>query len=376
MSDRTPTVRGRLGLVALVLFVAAAGAACTPPAGTLMHPPRMGPVDHRLSVTLSVAPVVDRRPAIEHEGSSPSLRFIIPLVFYWHWQSRGSYVTNDHLASPAAPMELTQLLQGYLSATGAFGGVTVGGPADFVLETEIVHLYASAYQASEVIVAGGGSSSSASSSASVSQRSFAPYGNAVVLFKLWDTRGGNRRLVWSRHVRGNAQGRPGPPVVIQRQMSPVVREATADLLQKGTYHVVRAVERAARAGESIETHARRFATELAQGKLVFIIARVDRLREKTELVALLAPSGTIAGPAAVAPNYVPPISRPGDWVLSRLRADGTIMSTAEYQALARTLAPHFELRRVDDVVNYHYFGPRRGAVGAVLPALVAPSATR
>ena len=49
-------------------------------------------------------------------------------------------------------------------------------------------------------------------------------------------------------------------------------------------------------------------------------------------------------------------SRPGDWLLSRVTAEGVQLSPEGYDAFARSLAGRYDLRQVDDATHYHFFG--------------------
>jgi hypothetical protein len=94
-----------------------------------------------------------------------------------------------------------------------------------------------------------------------------------------------------------------------------------------------------------------------------VVQRVSKRRSATELLTIAHPAGRVINHQVVH-NAGVPIGRPGDWLLSRERPDGTLMPYREYAALAAWLARSYDLRRVDEVYHYHFFGKRRDAPSA------------
>jgi hypothetical protein len=357
--------------IAALALCLSLGCATLPP-GTLMHAPANPQLASGGPWTIAVAPPRDARPAIEREGDSPHTRFFFTLIFFWWIEKRGSWVTSDYSASPNAMPELAQLAATYLQRTGAFRGVVAGGPADFVLEADVLHLYATYYEARRtiVIINPGDKSSGPDYHQSTAQVAFAPYGNAVIRYRLYDTRNGQRRLVWQRTVTGSAQLPPANDAT--RLMPVVVRDAAVQALTAMALHVTRAVEEYAPPPFDPAAWTAAAEGQIRAGQLQFVVERHAVRRTASELLVIDAASGRVAG-HRLATNAATPIGRPGDWMLSRERPDGTLMPYVEYAALANFLARHYDLRRVDEMYHYHFFGQ----VGhAAVERRVAPVAAR
>jgi hypothetical protein len=326
------------------------------PAGSLLHPPANPPLAAGGPYTIAVAPPKDSRPVIEHEGDSPHTRFFFTLVFFWWIDKRGSWVTSDHAVSPNAPAELAQLTAGYLERTGAFRAVVASGPADFLLESEILHLYATFYEARRTVVVvnpGDRSGQNASYNQTTSKVAFAPYGNAVIRYSLFDTRGGQKHLVWQRTVTGTGQSPPLHDVTPALRF--LVRDAAMRALGAMALYLTRAVEEYAPPPFDAAAYTAAIDAQQRQGQLQFVVERHAARRTASELLTIDALSGRILT-HRIAPNVATPVGRPGEWLLSRERSDGTLMPYGEYAALASFLSRAYDLRRVDEIYHYHFFG--------------------
>ncbi|HEY3355245.1 MAG TPA: hypothetical protein VGQ83_18475, partial [Polyangia bacterium] len=215
--------------LAALALLGSLGCATLPP-GTLMHTPGNPVLASGGPYTIAVTPPRDSRPVLERQGDSPHTRFFFTLIFFWWIEKRGSWVTSDYSCSPNAMPELGQLTGAYLQRTGAFRAVVPGGPADFVLESEVMHLYGTFYEARRtvVVVNPGDKGRGADYHQSTSKVAFAPYGNAVIRYRLYDTRRGARSLVWQRTVTGSAQLPPADDSTPNLRF--VVRDATVQAL--------------------------------------------------------------------------------------------------------------------------------------------------
>ncbi|HEY3352740.1 MAG TPA: hypothetical protein VGQ83_05795, partial [Polyangia bacterium] len=120
-------------------------------------------------------------------------------------------------------------------------------------------------------------------------------------------------------------------------------------------YVTRALEEYAPAPFDAAAHAAALDAQLRAGQLQFVVERHSVRRTASELLVVDAGSGRILA-HKLAQNAATPIGRPGDWMLSRERPDGTLMPYVEYAALANFLAGHYDLRRVDEIYHYHFFG--------------------
>jgi hypothetical protein len=325
------------------------------PPGTLMHQPINGALVQRPTFSIAVALPVDKRPAVEHLGEHPKTHFFFTLLFLWWIEKRGNWVTDDYFCSPKAMPELQQLAGTYLQRTRAFNKVLLGqGRADFLLESEVIHLYGTYYEARRTVVAiteagkgGGGYEQSTEKAA------YAAYGNAIIRYRLYDTRGGGRRLVWQRSVNGTAQLPPSEDS--RRILGLAATEATRAALTSMASLLTRALQDVSPEPFDAVAYTRLLEESSAKGALRFVIDRASTLRTASEMLTLEHPSGRIVEHRIVH-NTSLPIGRPGDWYLSRERPDGSLMAYAEYAALADYLCRFYELRRVDEVYHYLFFG--------------------
>jgi hypothetical protein len=331
---------------------------CTPPPpGSLLHPVSNVRLSQEPKYTIAVAPPVDRRPTVEREGSSPETNFFFTLIFIWWSEKRGNWVTDDFLCSPRAMSELFDLEAAYLRRTGVFTAVHQGkAAADFLLESEVIHLYGTYYEARRTIVAISKDSLGGSYEQSNEKTAFAGYGNAVIRYRLFDTRQGQPQLVWQTSELGTAQL---PPDEDNRTVIGLVaRQATQRALTSLALHLTNAVQDYARSTFDPfdrKAYLKTLEQQAAAGALQFVIGRASRNRTASELLTIAHPAGRIAGHRIVN-NTTLPVGRPGEWLLSRERVDGTSMPYVEYATLANFLARFYELRRVDEMYHYHFFG--------------------
>ena len=98
---------------------------------------------------------------------------------------------------------------------------------------------------------------------------------------------------------------------------------------------------------------------------VFAIERMSRYRDFLERVFVDTAGGRVVRHEIMpAPDRY--ASRPGEWLLSRVTAEGIELSPEGYEGFARALAGRYDLRQVDDAAHYHFFG----VLGTAAPAAV------
>jgi hypothetical protein len=328
--------------------------ACPAPrlkSGTLMHPVRERPLARSARFSVSVAMPTDRRPAIERKGDTAHTTALIFLGLFAYYTERGNRITDDRALSPALTQELHTLTRRYLAQSGVFTHVrSAGKQADFLLTTDVLHLYGSQYQARSFMAGGGANNHSSSYSAA----GFGVYGNVVLRCRLYDLRSGKKHFFWERYVVGTAKS--GAASVSETTAhGDAARLATRDALARLTRVVGGAVRRYAPAPFDGKTYRGSLARQRQSRRLRFIVQRLSPDRSKTEFLTIDDASGAAIG-RSVERTRGTSFGRPGDWMLSRRRLDGSAMPLTEHASLARFLANDYDLRRVDDIHHFHYFG--------------------
>jgi hypothetical protein len=294
---------------------------------------------------------VDKRPAIEHEGDSIGTSFFFTIGMVTHWSRRGNYITDDPAASSNMPSELHTGMIEALRAANVAKTVVPNGNTEFLLETEVEHLYGTHYATNDgtVVIVNTSSRNAASTfgSVGVGSRAYASYGNVILHAKLYDRRSGQASPVWEETVSGVGQQAPEKNHIIATQTA--LREAFADAMATLSVRVGAALDRLQR-GPSGPNYA-----IVGQLPPAFMIERISRYRSFLERVYVDTATGRVLR-HEVLPNADPALARPGEWLLSRRSPEGLVLSPEAYESYARALALRYDLRRVDDAYRYHFFG--------------------
>jgi hypothetical protein len=328
--------------------------------GTLYGPEiQASPVARRPQVDLVIPEIVDARPKEEHEGATVATRLFVFFLFGVHIRREGNFVTNDQTASPNATSELRSLAVQSLKAAGVARDVRGDGPAPFELRLAVEHLYGTHFAANKQTIVVVSSRQSTDAVVDVHAHNYAGYGNVTLRAELVDRRSGAARVVWSERVTGYAQRPAGEDRVGEVQVA--LRLAVADALRTLGQRVGAALDRL-QVGPSGPPMV------LASGSAmpaVFAIERMSRFRDFLERVFVETGSGRVVRHEIIpAPDRY--ASRPGDWLLSRVTAEGANLSPEGYETFARALAGRYDLRQVDDAAHYHFFG----VLGTAPPAVV------
>lgn len=340
----------RLGLIALCTTAWLAIGCAEVQVGTLRGlPVRLGPLGPSAGATLVVSTPVDRRPEVERTGDAVRMRTFLTIGVVTHWSRRGNYVTDEQASTPNAAAELQAGAIEALRAARVARWVGVSGQADFTLQTDIVHLYATHFGASQGTVFVAGSRRASTTGVFAGSRNFASYGNVVIGARLIDHRGPAPFTVWQEQVSGFGQEPPAEDELGAAQAA--IREAASDALATLAVRVAAALDRL-RVGPSGPSY------ELSgQLPAVFLIERVSRYRNFVERVYIETDTARVLR-HEIEPLADPAFARPGDWLLSRKTAEGITLSPSSYLAYSRTLASKYDLRTVDDVQRLHFFGAR------------------
>jgi hypothetical protein len=326
--------------------------------GTLRGPEPTAPTPAHPQITLHVNPVRDARPAEEHEGASVRTSFFLFFLFGVHIKREGNYITNDFAASPNAAAELHTLAVENLASKGVAKKVTATNAGDFDLQLTIEHLYGTHFAANKQTIVVVSSNNSTDAVVDVKSHNYAAYGNVTLKAELIDKREGAPKTVWTEHVTGYAQ-RPAEKERV-REVQFAVQLATADALATLSQRVGAALDRLS-VGPSGPPMV------LTAGfPPVFAIERMSRLRDFLERVYIETATGRVVR-HEISPAPDRYASRPGDWLLARVTAEGVALSPEGYQAFAKSLATRYDLRQVDDAAHYHFFG----VLGTAPPATVS-----
>jgi hypothetical protein len=304
---------------------------------------------------MSLAPIVDARPREEIDGRRPGITALVFFLVGLYASSRGNYVTDAYESAEDAPRDLSTVAANALASSGLANPVAAAG--DFELKLTIEHLYATNFQAHKgwVIILSGRSSSTVAGDSKGHE--YATYGVATLRAELVDHRGGRAVTVWSEHVDGFSQRPPGSTDPHGERRA-AVDLAVSDALATLTQRAGAALDRLG-AGPSGAPMV------IASGGALppfLAIERQSRYRDFFERVYIEPATGRVVS-HEVGPARDRYQSRPGDWLLSRVTAEGVMLSDEGYEAYARALAARYDLRKVDDLAHYHFFGVRGVAEG-------------
>ncbi|MBI5480972.1 MAG: hypothetical protein HY906_19085, partial [Deltaproteobacteria bacterium] len=330
-------------------------AACGPPPANLRVIPGEPFAYRPTGKTIMVAPPVDRRPLPEVEGASTEVKHVIFVGLGFTVVTRGSDVTSRSDFVPNAWQELHQSIIDQVHSTRLFSDVKVQGTADYVLETEVLHLLASKYRMFMGLFLYGGAVADA--------KHFLPQATATLRFRLKDSRG---RVVGEKVVNGSQNGEVGD-IMVGMHLLP--RRALEQALRLGRSLVASWIAEDVYAAVPAATHYDDFERAHGQGHS-FLVHLVSEDRSSTQLVHVECPSGKIVKTSEV--TNLPVVGRPGQWLVSPFDENGMRLPGSVYDALTRHLAQHFVLHRIDQIAAYHYFGERTGQEAPAAPA--APAA--
>jgi hypothetical protein len=334
----------------LVLLAVLVGCGGRVQQGTLRGP-EIQPVTvpRRPQISIAVPAIADLRPEDEHKGDSVKTRLFIFFGVGVHIRREGNFITDDFAASPAAATELRQLAIQTLAASGVAKKVTASGGADFELRLSMEHLYGTHFAANKQTIVVVNSKNSSDAVVDVHAHNYAGYGVVTLKADLVDMRSGTPNVVWTEHVPGYAQRPAGENRVAEVQVA--VQLAVADALHTLSQRVGAALDR-------LEVGPSGPPMVLASGSplpTIFAIERMSRFRDFLERVYIETGSGRVVRHEIMpAPDRY--ASRPGDWLLSRVTAEGANLAPEGYERFARSLANRYDLRKVDDVAHYHFFG--------------------
>jgi hypothetical protein len=306
--------------------------------------------------SLRVDEPVDLRPVQEREGRTPELRAWVPLLVHEYQAVRGQWVSGDSYYDEQAWNQLHTSLLGAVESSALFVQVTNNGAADYVLESEVLHLTCASYSAQTthyvlvyvVVVAG-------YVPIPVVDRVFLPQATAVLRLRLRDAQG---TVVGERVVRGAVVGglptRPDPWTGASVNPSQLTREALRAALHNARSQVSSWIM-AHEARERSPARARADLQGLHTAGHTFLVQAVDWDRRGTTFAELACPSGQELRRFHV--EGVPVVGDPGEWLVSPMDEGGVKLPLVDYDALTRHLDQEgFALQRAGHIAAYRYLG--------------------
>jgi hypothetical protein len=313
------------------------------------------------SSTLAVAPLRDLRSAAEREGGDVDHQvavWVVPLwivnILGYHHTWSGSHAleaTSEQIVKGA-----TWGLRHHLQATGCFDEVIEeSGGANYVLETEILHCSASAFERGHTNTLGAlvlvGSGAATGSNKSRTTLTLI-HGTASLRLRLRDSAG----RVLAKRVVSNAVLRfPGAKGIEPYRVAQCAKAALSGALIKSVNVVASWVQELRLRGLPPAEIRRRARTSFAD-EPSFLLSCLEEDRVRTTFCRLRWPDGLILSTWRA--DGIPPVGRPGEWLLSPYDQHGLRIPRRLYSERARLLSERFRLRRVDEFSSYHYFGPR------------------
>lgn len=307
--------------------------------------------------TVFVAEPTDRRPQEEIEGDEPGLRSVVPIILgvvnIIYTTKRGNEVTGNERFSEGALREVHRSLSDFVRSTGLFADVRPAKPADYVLETEVLHLAGRRYEARYrapgfilIVVPVGGFIGGAEFGRG--EVEFLSHATAALRLRLRD---GSGRLVGESVVTNAVLGHPD-----QERPEKLVPDALRGSLARARALVASWVLEDAHRNEQGPELAR-FCDEDHRKGHTFLAHAVDQDRTGVVFAEIACPSGKVRRTRRV--DGVPLVGRPGEWLVSPLDENGVRYPTPVYDGLTRHLSRYFVLHRTDELAVYHYFGRRQ-----------------
>ncbi len=357
MSHRAVFAKGGL-LLGLPVALGLLAAGCSSSRVLELAPSDRVPLELGEPQRVAVLPPTDARPRVEREGRTPKvIDRSVPFVGGVNIE-RGSDVSSDGDLGGDPLAALGATLRGYVGSidgvttsddvTGAGGEDAVSG-ADYVLETEVLHLEAGAYRARRELKA---PVIGWIVNPDLEER-YLPTANVVLRLRL---RSADGRFQAARVVNASVLGGPDDADEPGALVAGATRAAAHEARQLTASWLARAEAGARTAGLPVagRSASAPSTTGDAQGtsflvhavdvnRLGVVLARIDR--ETGDVVWIERREG------------LPLIGPPGVWHLAPFDEHGVLLPPAEYDALSRELAERFVLQRIDQLTVYRYLGP-------------------
>jgi hypothetical protein len=300
------------------------------PADLLDAQPALGSFKTPRACTITVGAVQDARPDVERvegaEGTTPSMRYFLPLLLWFQWETSGPRYTRPDLYAG----NLLQDLQTVIGRTIDESALCAGGGPNFELTPTLHHYSGLSYEKSMAFVSYGGGA--------FIQYAHFPVGQVELEMVL--SREGQRvgalrlgeRYLFNPGDRGNstshaAVGGAAPAIDQGRKIAP--RIALERLLMQVPDGLDRVL--AEQPGAVVRE---------ATGS--FLVVRLTREYDFQEEMLIETATGRIITDQVVR-RRLPVLGSPGEWVVAPLDAAGRWMSAAEYRAFVAQLARRYRL---------------------------------
>lgn len=306
---------------------------------------------------VAVLPPTDARPRVEREGRTRKvIDRSVPFVGGVNIE-RGSDVSSDGDLGGDPLAALGATLRAYV---GSVDGVILpddvdgvgeddAGGADYVLETEVLHLEAGAYRSRRELKA---PVIGWIVNPDLEER-YLPTANVVLRLRL---RSADGRFQAARVVNASVLGGPDDADEPAALVAGATRAAAHEARQLTASWLARAEAGARTAGLPVagRSASAPSTTGDAQGTS-FLVHAVDVNRLGVVLARIDRATGDVVW--IERREGMPLIGPPGVWHLAPFDEHGVLLPPAEYDALSRELAERFVLQRIDQLTVYRYLGP-------------------
>lgn len=314
----------------LLLALALAGCVKPVPVDILTMRPATGRFGTPRACTLSVDAVVDRRPAVEQtpdsDGSTPALRYLVPLLLINFWETSGPRYANPELYAHDMLPDLKTLLGRTLDASGLCAGA---GPG-LSLRPTLQHYYGLSYEKTLGVAGFGGGTSSV--------YAFFPAAQVVVDLELLQNGAVLDRVTLSERYLFNdrdvemstpAGTTSGSPLAIAQARTQAPKLALERLLLQVPDAVDRMLSRVP--GATIPP---------AEGS--FLVVRLTREYDFQEEMRIETATGRIITDRVVR-RRLPVLGAPGEWVVAPIDAAGRWLDPSAYARLVAQLGGTYKV---------------------------------
>lgn len=296
--------------------------------------------------SVQVGPIVDRRPIYETEDFDQSgFRYFVPALIWWQWSTAGPIFANPKHYD----LDLLSSLRGLMS--DVINRSSLGSPnasVKYILKPELLHFYGVGYTKGMFIATMG--------AAAMNKFQFYPAGYVSLKLTLLDA--STKKPVAIRYLSDtflfnpveptlgtghSAQGGMGMAIINNKSQVAILALKNAMQQLPETIGSMLADVGPGR-GESAEpTH--------------FMLVRLtDEYDFQEELVVEIA-SGRIVR-NTLEKRTSPIASRPGEWIVSPIAADGHYMSAAEYVTFIEGLKTNYNIEFQGNLSAARYLGPK------------------
>lgn len=316
------------------MFASLAGVfACTTPHQVSLQSatPRAARFPSALGCTLDVRPLVDERPLFERKGTRGEfvrLTSLVPLLFYTDWQAAGPRYVPPRQVTRELGAHLSRQLESTLHDAGVCRGP---GPA-FGIQPRVTHGYSVSWIRDGFTLLVVPIADDVDVSLWMSHREdMWPTAHLSLTLDVFE----GERFIGSETIDERYLFEPGDHLTLWEQVAGAEPAVTVALDQALATVVTRALARAPHAVDRILSGRmpRPRRTER------FVLLRLTDEVEFVERIEVDTATGRILS-NDVRRRVLPIMSRPGEWIVAPLGADGRFLDASSYDALLRTMSDY------------------------------------